>query len=455
MGATVTVVRERELENSRKVVEVLVRKVPESHNFIDVRLSVLGSWGSGKSTLVGVLTDGQLDNADGRARLNLFRHVHEIESGRTSSVSQEIFGFDDKGNVLNYAEKSNVEDILNSSSKIITLIDQPGHDKYLKTTMCALTSQQPDYAILVVSCTTGITNTTKEHLGLALALKLQTFIVLTKSDAVCKQQLDKLINCLEKLLKYPGIKKVPFRVFNEDDAFMAASSINGNVCPYFVVSSVTGRGLNLLTKFLYAVPSVFGKNKTIDGSVEHQVDSVYDLAHCGTVVAGTLAKGVIKEKEELYIGPDSSGNFFPVKVQSIHRSRVPTLIAMAGQAVALALGNVPLTVRKGMVLSKNPFPICCIEFDADIKVLFHHGKGLTKNFQCVVHINNVCQTAIIEDCSKDCVPTNSRATVRFRFLKRPEFISVGSRLLFREGRTKGTGDVLKIYPYQNVPDPLR
>lgn len=41
---------------------------------------------AGKSTLLGVLTKGTLDDGRGRTRVNLFRHKHEIESGRTSSV---------------------------------------------------------------------------------------------------------------------------------------------------------------------------------------------------------------------------------------------------------------------------------------------------------------------------------------------------------------------------------
>ena len=53
----------------------------------------------GKSTLLGVLTHGETDNGRGRARLDLFRHLHEIQSGRTSSISQEILGFDCAGNV--------------------------------------------------------------------------------------------------------------------------------------------------------------------------------------------------------------------------------------------------------------------------------------------------------------------------------------------------------------------
>lgn len=66
---------------------------------MDLRVAVLGNVDSGKSTLLGVLTQGELDNGRGRARLNLFRHLHEIQTGRTSSISFEILGFNSKGEV--------------------------------------------------------------------------------------------------------------------------------------------------------------------------------------------------------------------------------------------------------------------------------------------------------------------------------------------------------------------
>ena len=45
-------------------------------------------------TFVFVFTQGQLDNGRGSARLNMFRHLHEVQTGRTSSISHEILGFD-------------------------------------------------------------------------------------------------------------------------------------------------------------------------------------------------------------------------------------------------------------------------------------------------------------------------------------------------------------------------
>ena len=40
--------------------------------------------------------------------------------------------------------------------------------------------------------------------------------------------------------------------------------------------------------------------------------------------------------------------------------------------------------------------------------------------------------------------TNERAKVIWRFKSRPEFLTMGSRLIFREGSTKGMGEVVKI-----------
>ena len=65
------------------------------------RVAVVGNVDAGKSTLLGVLTHGELDNGRGVARLKLFRHKHEMESGRTSSVGNDILGFDSKGKIVN------------------------------------------------------------------------------------------------------------------------------------------------------------------------------------------------------------------------------------------------------------------------------------------------------------------------------------------------------------------
>lgn len=65
--------------------------------FLGNRVAVVGNVDAGKSTLLGVLTHGELDNGRGFARMKLFRHKHEMETGRTSSVGNDILGFDSQG----------------------------------------------------------------------------------------------------------------------------------------------------------------------------------------------------------------------------------------------------------------------------------------------------------------------------------------------------------------------
>ena len=61
----------------------------------DVRIAVIGNVDSGKSTMVGVMTKSIRDDGRGSARQKVFNFSHEAANGRTSSIGQEIMGFDE------------------------------------------------------------------------------------------------------------------------------------------------------------------------------------------------------------------------------------------------------------------------------------------------------------------------------------------------------------------------
>ena len=42
------------------------------------------------------MTRGSLDDGNGSARMEVFKHPHEIFDGSTSCVSHQVLGFDDK-----------------------------------------------------------------------------------------------------------------------------------------------------------------------------------------------------------------------------------------------------------------------------------------------------------------------------------------------------------------------
>lgn len=64
-----------------------------------------------------------------------------------------------------------------------------------------------------------------------------------------------------------------------------------------------------------------------------------------------------------------------------------------------------------------------------------------------MHIGNIRQTAVIEGimgCGK--IGTNEQASVLFRFVCHPEYVVPGMQLLFREGKSKGIGEVTQVFP---------
>lgn len=459
LGATLSILREKsvEYENTmgkvKRALEVLVRKVPDDQEFIDLRLAVLGNVDAGKSTLLGVLTQGEMDNGRGSARLNLFRHLHEIQTGRTSSISYDIIGFDTKGQVVNYADCRSVEEICENSTKLITLIDLAGHHKYLRTTIFGLTGNCPDFAMLVVSATTGIAGTTKEHLGYALALGVPVMVVVNKVDQCPPNSIERLLRQLETILKSPGCKKIPVRIISEDDAVTVASNLDTNrITPIFTISCVTGENLDLILKFLNVLPhqkSHAERERLSHDHTEFQIDELYSVPFVGTVVGGVIKRGSIREGEKLLLGPTDSGVFKEVKVRTVHRHRLPCRLIQAGQAASVALLDVEREqLRKGMVLlSPSAEAVACIQFEADVYVLYHSNK-ITKNFQTTVHIGTVCQTAVISAISRNHIKTNEKARVTFKFKFKPEYIRVGARLLFRDGRSKGVGEVTQIFPLE-------
>uniref|UniRef100_A0A8C2DBY1 GTP binding protein 2 n=1 Tax=Cyprinus carpio TaxID=7962 RepID=A0A8C2DBY1_CYPCA len=457
VGADITVLREREVDydsdEPHRIAEVLIRKVPDDQQFLDLRVAVLGNVDSGKSTLLGVLTQGELDNGRGRARLNLFRHLHEIQTGRTSSISIEILGFDSRGEVVNYSESRTAEEICESASKMITFIDLAGHHKYLKTTIFGLTSYCPDFAMLVVSANTGIAGTTREHLGLAMALKVPIFIVVSKVDLCTKGTVERTVRQLERILKQPGCNKVPMLVSSTDDAVTAAQKFaqSPSITPIFTLSSVSGESLDLLKVFFNILPPLSNskeQEELMQQLTEFQIDEIYTVPDVGTVVGGTLYSGICREGEQLVVGPTDEGKFRELAVCSIQRNRSGCRVLRAGQAATLALGDFDRSLlRKGMVMvSPEMNPTICWRFEAEIVLLFH-AKTFHKGFQVTVHVGNIRQTATVEALQgKDELRTGEKAVVRFKFIKHPEYLKVGAKLLFREGVTKGIGQVTKLQP---------
>jgi GTPase len=449
IGDNIATVQENtdQIVKKKKVAELLVRKFGDEQ-YMDLRIAVCGNVDSGKSTLIGVLTRGQLDNGRGLARANVFLHKHEIDTGRTSSVSHQIMGYDSKGSIVNYGlfGTPSWKEIIEKSAKVCTFIDLAGHEKYLKTTVYGMTGNIPDYACVVVGANMGVTRMTKEHLGLCLALKIPIFICVTKIDICPENILKQTLDTIHKILKLPGVRKLPYHIKNEDDVLTCSKNIaSDRIAPIFMMSSVTGHHMDLLRKFINLLPVRRDWETLIDKPAEFVIDQTFFVTGVGTVVSGIVLQGSISINDTLMLGPDGNGQFRSVAIKSIHCKRVNVRRVHAGQSATFALKKEKRSgIRKGMVMVEPKFAKATWEFEAEVLVLYH-STTIKENYQPVIHCSCVRQCAKIIKMNSESLRTGDKATVKFRFMFRPEYIRQGERLIFREGRTKGLGIISKVF----------
>lgn len=296
---------------------------------------------------------------------------------------------------------------------------------------------------------------TKEHLGLALALSVPVFVVVTKIDMCPPNVLQDNLKLLFKILKSQGCRKVPVMVKNADEVVLSATNfVSERLCPIFQVSNVSGENLELLKMFLNLLTTRMVGHDT--QPAEFQIDDTYSVPGVGTVVSGTCLQGTIQLNDTLLLGPDALGKFQPIAVRSIHRKRMHVKEVKGGQTASFALKKIKRSqIRKGMVMvSPEVNPQACWEFEGEIVVL-HHPTTISSRYQAMVHCGSIRQTASILSMSKECLRTGDKAHVLFRFIKHPEYIRPQQRMVFREGRTKAVGNVLKPLPITSIPQPNR
>lgn len=423
----------------------------------------MGNVDSGKSTLVGVLSKGQLDDGRGSARLKVFNYPHEVSNGRTSSVGHEIMGFNrDTGEQVfpaRFVQNKNKywAEVVRNSSKLVTLIDLCGHEKYLKTTIYGLVGCIPDYVLIVVGANLGLSKMTKEHLGIVLALEIPFFIVVTKVDMVEPEILKKTVNTLSKLMLCSAVSKKPMVVNyeNPDEITVAVKALkSAKVCPIFKVSNVTKYGIKELTTFFYKLKrreNVKELGKTSD-LIEFDIHEKFSVTGVGLVVSGLVKSGTILPGQNLFLGPDKFNHFKMVQVKSLHFARVPVDKVFSGQFCCISLKSLKKKeelkredIRKGIVLLEaSNLPKSCRGFEAEVAVL-HHSSTIKPGYESVLHCGVIRQSVRIISMDKGIIRTGDKAIIKFRFMFMPEYIKPNSTFLLREGRTKILGQITRLY----------
>jgi GTPase len=279
----------------------------DSETIKQLKVSLTGATMSGKSSLLGSLTTATLDNGRGKSRLSLLKHRHEIASGMTSSLTQELVGYNDTAylaghpgtvKVVNYAagNTSSWVDIHGAcrDGRLALISDSAGHPRYRRTTVRGLIGWAPDWTLLCVPAdntedTSGMTGSTpppeevlgvasvdvdlsQAHLELCLKLNLPLAVIITKYDLATKSGLRNCLSQVLSLLKKAGRKPVIVQssgaVASESDLhFIPAAALVScrnvietlhanplEVVPIILTSAVNGGGISTLHALLYSLP---------------------------------------------------------------------------------------------------------------------------------------------------------------------------------------------------------
>jgi len=448
----------------------------------NVRVAVVGNVDAGKSTLIGTLTTSSLDDGRGRSRTTIMKHRHEIESGRTSTATVHLMGFRHNGDPVAgrdsvRANKRKSEDeIARESYRIVTLMDLAGHEKYLKTTIHGVSSGFADYSLILVNSRHPPTHMTQHHLNLCCSFGIPTIVVFTKIDGCPEHALKTSKEELGKMMRSPEVGRRPFAVRNEQDIATCVGKMH-TLAPIFETSCVSGEGLGLLRKMLFALPKRRRHENKVNRSFEFLVEDIFNVPGVGAVVSGFVNAGslTVGSNANVYVGPLDDGSFIKTVAKSAHIARINTSHITAGQSACLAFSlkkEDRHKLRRGMVVLCES-PTCTREFDAEICVLKGEGTTIRRSYQAYVHVLNVRQSAFakniemvnhsaigltpshVENMENDdgeviVLRPGSRAKVRFVFAKRPEYVRPGMRMLFRDGRVRGVGIITGIPEIQPV-----
>ncbi|KAL7794602.1 hypothetical protein V8C37DRAFT_376184 [Trichoderma ceciliae] len=337
-----------------------------------LRITLTGPIASGKSSLLGTLSTGTLDNGRGKSRLSLLKHRHEMASGMTSSIAQELIGYKEKL-IFSFFHR-NIESWLDihdysNNGRLVFMSDSGGHPRYRHTVFRGLMNWAPHWMILCIAADdaemasrahdmtvpaldSGDTDLVKAHLDLSLKLDVPLAIVITKLDLASKLSLQKTMtkilaairdaNRIPKLLQpdqqpRDELSEIPQADWDKVKGLVETMSEHGDLLkhvPIVFTSVLKGVGIGLVHALLASLPlppsPSPSPSPTPYGSAEvtrqpeqpknlFHIDDTFSLPRSfddsltgleGVIVSGHARFGSFSVGQTIVVGPFSSGHAF-------------------------------------------------------------------------------------------------------------------------------------------------
>lgn len=469
----------------------------DSTSRTDIRMAVAGNVDAGKSTCIGVLKTGALDNGRGSARTSTMVHAHEITTGRTSTTSSHVVGFKSDGTISNYdgVRANSLDQVTKNSVRLLSLIDLAGHEKYLRSMIYGVSSSLLDYCLVLVNSRSGCTHMTHHHLCIASMLRIPTLIVFSKVDGCPEHRFTQSVDETKELLKSPDVRKKLTLINpekNKEDALKTVLGfLSGDrqmVIPALSCSFVDGTNVDFLRRIMRFLPKRRKHSQKKDLPLEFIIERLYNVPGVGPVALGFVNGGTVHANRPCVFGPiqNDTGDFIKSTVKTIHYNTLPVKSVTAGNFACLALKlskEQAKHVRRGQVLMEVQ-PPAVRRFKAKINIIYSMHTSIRVGYTPYLHILMVRQSAVVENCepvsansspaakispeaaaeaaaagdevssdreaaTKGIPPTlrpGDMSMITFRFAYRPEFVRPGMRIMFRDGKVKGIGVITECMP---------
>ncbi|EGT32641.1 hypothetical protein CAEBREN_28138 [Caenorhabditis brenneri] len=277
---------------------------------INVNVGTIGHIDHGKTTLTSAITRVQ-------AKKGFAKHVKfdEIDKGKEEKK---------RGITINVAHIG-----YESPARRYSHTDCPGHSDFIKNMICG--TSQMDVAVLVIAATDGVMEQTKEHLILAKQVGVKNMVIfINKADLVEDDVLDLVEIEARELLTIHG--------FDGD----ATPVIRGSA-----LAALEGGDVSCIDKLLQALDSLPEPNRNEQDTFVMPIGSKTAITGRGTVIVGTLERGVLKKGDKVEIKGD--GQTLLTTASDIHVFGKSVKEVRAGDHCGVLCRGVKAdTVKRGM-----------------------------------------------------------------------------------------------------------
>ena len=241
----------------------------------------------------------------------------------------------------------------------ITLIDVPGHEKFVKNMMAGVSAV--DVALLVVAADDGVMPQTREHFEILNLLDIPLGIVaINKIDLADKDWLELVELDIGELLQGS---------FMED-------------APILKVSAETGDGVDQLkTTLLDLCKKV--PDKQDRGIFRLHVDRVFSMKGYGTVVTGTVNSGSLKIGDTVELLPGSVKS----KVRGLQSHGEEVQQVETGDRAAINLQGVEIKqIERGSQIAAIGYLQSLNQMGVTLLLLGSAQKPITQNQRIRIHL---------------------------------------------------------------------